>query len=254
MSTVASLNAKKAVKSNGEKIDAIFNSFSGGVSGTPVSEGKREVIEISGLTSASDLAQELIDQLSFRNDACAIKLDVAKVAEAFDALVYLRICQVNGKRATSVQDLAPRDCRYPAFLRPVLAGIGKVEDEENQIFIDIKPGKSLERFSKLKDDDWVQIANLLRTLCNYGRQLGMETCPSLPYDKTGSVQVLSIMIDKEEHLASATKVTPAHLLIRSALGLSELVTLFGTARFTYNSVSYYKRQFKDFVGLSFQTA
>lgn len=254
MSTVASFNAKETVKSDGEKIDSIFNSFAGRVSGNPVSEGKREIVEISGLTSAADLAQELIDQLTIRNEARELKLDVKKVAEAFDALVYLRICQVNGKRATRVQDLMPRECRYPAFLRPVLAGIGRVEDEENQIFIDIKPGKSLERFSKYTEEDWAQIADLLHKLCNYGRQLGMETCPSLPYDKTGSVQVLSIMIDKDEHLASATKVTPAHLLIRSALGLSELVTLFGTARFTYNSVNYYKRQFRDFVGMSFQTA
>lgn len=250
-------SAARSVKSESEvsSTEQKFSAFSAknGCSGRLIT--KPMSVEIGPFPCALELATAVLRTLSHRamNSETLNDLNVDKLAEAFNALLYTRIMQVSYQSGRG-KCLNYKDVLFPAFLRPLLIGIGIISRPEEGIRIEVSATAEMrDRFGKFSLSDWNEVDKVLRDLYDIAYPLGMEFAEAMPKSREGNLEMMTIMIGSDNVLQSASEVkSPENLLIRSMLGLSLLNSVFGSARYQYSDVSFYQRTFVDFVRESFR--
>lgn len=169
-------------------------------------------------------------------------LESDRVAEALEALVYIRVLQIRHKYVRGYEDLHYRQIEYPALMWPVIRSIGDIVDPTDGIELKVQVGKNLERFAD-SSYDWDLVSETLKELRNYGMPKGLEIAFAMPKGKDGTLTVLTFLVSERSNLTShTTHKTPADCMIRASLDLQFADYVWGAPRWEYSSLSYYQNQ------------
>jgi len=212
----------------------------------------RVSVEVTSLPCADILAETTI-RILLHQQAYAADLKKEDLALAFNALVYTRILQAN-QATRRGKCLDHKNVLYPAFLRPILMGIGNIDQPEEGLDIRVQPSDELRaQFEGLEESDWQKIDDTLRSLYEVGLPVGMEFAEALPRQTQGMLNVLLLIADSTQVLQSTRKVAPADLMIRSVLGLNIINNIFGSPRWRYNTLDFYRNSYISFISLGFRS-
>jgi hypothetical protein len=132
-------------------------------------------------------------------------------------------------------------------------GIGNIDQPEEGIDIRVQPSDELcAQFEGLEESDWRKIDDTLRALYEVGLPVGMEFAEALPRQTQGILNVLLLITDSTQVLQSTRKASPVDLLIRSVLGINIINNVFGTPRWRYNTLDFYRDSYVGFISLGFR--
>lgn len=237
-------------KDNRPRDDFNFDlKFEGTVVATPVA-GK---IEISGLPVARVVAKELVSVLeSVTMRDLPESLDVDRIEEAFVGLLVIRVNQSRYKRVGDDPRIHYKSVRYPAFLRPVLRPVGRVESVEDGVNFEVVLSAALERFTK-KDYNWDKIAETLQALDVYGTPCGLEMAQGMPKAVDGLLDVMSFMVQDGNVVSHDGGRSPEQAFCFAAVGYAFSTYVWGVPRWQYNSMEFYHRQTGALVRNAFKT-
>lgn len=210
-------------------------------------------IEVSGLPGGHDIAEALHNSLSARSmrDLPA-ELSVARIEKAFEAVLYIRILQLDHKFVKDRPALHYSRVRYPSLLTPVFAAVGPVEDEEHCIRCNIEAKEPLKKWDTASESEWDDVESTLLRLVDFGIGYGLEMATALPKDTTGRLSILA-MVEASDRLTSVRRGEIAgDLIIRSLLGLVMTKQALGIPHVEYDSIKSYRRQYADLINTCYR--
>lgn len=210
-----------------------------------------QTMVIGGLPGAPVFAKALfsrINALSYKD--LPESLSVARIEQALIGLVVLRVMQVRRERAPR-PELDKTVLTYPAFMFPVLRSIGDVIDPSDAI--ELRVVLSDELAATYSKEVFMQVAQTLSDILNYGLKNGLEFATALPKEIDGQVSVLAFMLNEGRLTTHTATKTHADALLRSALDLRFSEYVWGIPRWEYNTVRWYHGQLERVVYDSFRT-
>lgn len=199
-------------------------------------------VEVNGLPAKNKIAEMLTSALAamaYRDLPDSLSED--RVAEAMEALIYIRVLQVRNTWVKGFEDLHYRQISYPAFMFPLVRSIGDVIDVDDAVEMRVTAGEGLARFGE-KDYDWSSVDETLRDLRNYGIKNGLEMANAMPKAKDGQLSVMAFLIENDRLVSHTSQKTPADAVLRAALDFQFSDYVWGKPRWEYNSLRFYHNQ------------
>jgi hypothetical protein len=210
-------------------------------------------VEVTDLPGAKAYAEALFSSLSARSmRELPEELSVDRLYEAFNALLYLRVLQLDHKTVQDHPALHYSRVRYPALLFPVFRAVGHVQDFENGLDVRVVAKGDLLKWSKAKDDVWNRVESTLRRLTDFGTGLGLEMATALPKDTDGKLSILALLAANGRIVSTKRAETQADLMIRSLLGLTMTENVLGIPHVEYNTVKFYQTQYAGLVNACYR--
>lgn len=213
-----------------------------------------ETLGIKGVPAADVIAEQLAVKLqSLHSRDLPAELSEASIFEAIHALIAIRVMQVRHQYVKGHEFLHFKTIIYPALFWPIVRAIGDVLDLDDGIELRVELEGDMVRF-KDQNYPWTDVEKTLRALHTYGSPKGLEFAYAMPKGKDGQVSVISFTVDSQERLRSHTSKKGApDGLVRAAIDYRFGSYVWGSPRWEYNSISWYKNQFRYVVDDAFRS-
>lgn len=201
-------------------------------------------VEVKGLPGVADYAHALCKSLAVRtNRDLPEEIQEDRLIDAFNALLYIRLAQVNFHSFKAHPALHYSVVRYPAILFPVFRAIGTVVDESRGLTVEVQPADQLLEWSKASADQWGRVAETLQTLTAFGIGAGLEMATALPQRTDGMLSILAILEADGRLKGTTCETLELDLMVRSLLGLTMTEQALGIPHVEYNTIEYYRTQY-----------
>lgn len=211
-------------------------------------------LEINGLPAKHVIAEGLVLNLEAgANRELPDSLTQDRVAEAMEAVIFIRLRQLRHKTVGDMEELHYKTLRYPAVLWPIVRSIGDIIDPDDATEIKVTFGSGLARFAD-KKYDWKLIVETLRQLSAVGIKLGLEMATALPKAKDGNIVALSFMVDNGRLVSHSAEKGHSDAIVAAAIDYQFGKYVWGLPRWEYNKVSWYHSQLYKVVESSFRRA
>jgi hypothetical protein len=211
-----------------------------------------ETLGIAGIPGKIVLAEALVNQLT----AVTMRdlpdsLTVERTAEAFEAVAAIRVKQCRHKHVRGYESLHYKQIRYPAFLWPIIRAIGDIESPEDALILRVELAGDMLRFDD-ENYDWGKVEETLCAIDAYGLKHGLEMANALPKGKDGNMGVISFVIQGDKLTSHTSVKNPADALVRATTDYVFGSYVWGTPRWEYNTVNWYRRQLRGVVTDAFR--
>lgn len=212
---------------------------------TPVQNPTLLEVTIGDSPVDKQLGESLYRALNVRiSSPLPESLSGKRLAEMVNALIFLRVCYVNGQPVKDPHPLAPDQLRFPALLAPLLLGVGLINDDNEHIYVnEVKYNGSLRLTkSEASHAGWQgRVMETLEDCWAWGTKLGLEMFHGMPATREGNLGVYSLEVHEGRIGSGRPGVHAEEVLIRSCLDLKVTPQVFGPPRFGYESVGVYRQ-------------